>query len=344
MKDEGKTHAVNRTEADDLTHPSSLILHPSGVTNVACAVIERADGSFLLAQRPSGKPYSGYWEFPGGKVESGESPRVALARELEEELGITVTLAYPWVTRMHSYTHATVRLHFFRVVQWNGEPHGREQQAFVWQHPHALSVAPMLPANAPIFAALALPKVYAISNATEIGEALFLAQLDTALAQGTRLIQFREKTLPEVDARRLLGEVLRRAHLQGARVLVNSAHPQEMQAMADGVHLTAADLGRSFMRGFTRPAASLAGASCHDAAELARAAELGCDFAVLGPVALTASHPGGPALGWPKFREFVDNFPLPVYAIGGMRRNDLAVAWEHGAHGIAGMRSVWGEA
>ncbi|MBA2484433.1 MAG: NUDIX domain-containing protein, partial [Nitrosomonas sp.] len=78
----------------------------------------RPDGSFLLARRPEGKPYPGYWEFPGGKIETGESPLAALERELQEELGIHITLAYPWITRVFTYTHATVRLHFFRVTTW----------------------------------------------------------------------------------------------------------------------------------------------------------------------------------------------------------------------------------
>ena len=87
------------------------------ITEVAAAVIERPDGTFLLAQRPAGKPYPGYWEFPGGKIEAGESPRAALVRELREELGIEVREATPWITRVYAYTHATVRLHFRRTTR-----------------------------------------------------------------------------------------------------------------------------------------------------------------------------------------------------------------------------------
>ena len=96
---------------------------------VAAAVIQRADGAFLLARRPAGKVYAGYWEFPGGKLEAGEAPERALARELHEELGIDACTAYPWVTRVFAYPHATVRLNFFRVTAWKGEPHPREDQA-----------------------------------------------------------------------------------------------------------------------------------------------------------------------------------------------------------------------
>jgi 8-oxo-dGTP diphosphatase len=304
---------------------------------VAAAVIERGDGSFLLAQRPDGKPYAGYWEFPGGKIEIGETPRAALARELEEELGIVVESAYPWITRTYAYTHATVRLHFFRVVKWQGEPHGREQQAFAWQRAQSTTVAPMLPANAPVLAALALPNVYAISNAGELGVVEFLARLDAALERGLKLIQFREKAMPENAAKALFDEVLRRARARGARVLVNSAHVFAGDSTADGLHLTAADLAAAP----ARPASGLCAASCHDEAELARATALACDFVVLGPVKATASHPGGRTLGWPGFDGIARDSPVPVYALGGMQESDLAPAWESGAHGVAMMRSIW---
>ena len=138
------------------------------ITDVAAAVIERP-GEFLLAQRPHGKPYPGYWEFPGGKIEPGEDARAALVRELQEELGIQVTEAWPWVTRMYTYTHATVRLHFFRVLRWDGEPQPLEDQAIRWQRIEAPDVAPMLPANAPVLAALALPPVMVVSNVEGLG-------------------------------------------------------------------------------------------------------------------------------------------------------------------------------
>lgn len=97
---------------------------------VAVGVLIRADGSFLLAQRPPGKPYAGYWEFPGGKVEAGESVGDALRRELHEELGLHLGEVHPWLVREHVYPHAHVRLHFCRVFEWDGAAHGREGQQF----------------------------------------------------------------------------------------------------------------------------------------------------------------------------------------------------------------------
>jgi 8-oxo-dGTP diphosphatase len=160
--------------------------------DVAVAILIRPDGRALLAQRPAGKVYGGWWEFPGGKIEPGEAPAHALARELHEELGVEACRAYPWITRTFTYPHAAVRLHFFRVLGWRGEPHGREGQAFAWQDLAALEVGPVLPANGPVLKSLRLPAEYAISNATEVGETRFLAALESRLAAGLRLVQVRE--------------------------------------------------------------------------------------------------------------------------------------------------------
>ena len=124
------------------------------VTEVAVGVLVQPDGRYLLAQRPAGKPYEGYWEFPGGKLEAGESVEDALARELHEELGIAVTACHRWHTLEHDYPHAYVRLYFCMVTGWTGEPHSKEGQAFVWQH-LPVEVAPLLPAALPVLELLA---------------------------------------------------------------------------------------------------------------------------------------------------------------------------------------------
>jgi 8-oxo-dGTP diphosphatase len=304
---------------------------------VVAAVLQRDDGSFLLAQRPEGKVYAGYWEFPGGKVEPGESAAAALARELHEELGIDVRQSYPWLTRDYDYEHAHVRLRFRRVTQWSGELRGLESQAFAWQRVGRLTASPLLPANGPILRALALPTFYAISSAADVGVDVFLDRLAKKLEQGLKLVQVREKSLADDDLVELAerAQALARAH--GARVLVNAAPPLAARARADGVHLTAARL----MKTEVRPDCELVGASCHDERELAHAARLGLDFAVVGPVAETASHPGEATLGWQRFAQLIPDFPLPVYAVGGLDGNDMHAAWSAGAHGIAAIRAAW---
>jgi 8-oxo-dGTP diphosphatase len=297
----------------------------------------RGDGRFLLGQRPAGKVYAGYWEFPGGKVEPGEAPVDALKRELSEELGIEVVRAYPWLTRDYDYAHAAVRLRFFRVVRWSGELHGRENQRFSWQLPDAISVDPLLPANAPILRALRLPAVYAITNAAELGEREFLERLERALAQGLKLLQVREKAMSGDPGLRFAAEVVRLDHAHGARVLLNGNAGLVQRIGADGVHLTSAQLRQLEQR----PASELVGASCHDAEELARAQALGSDFVVLGPVKPTPSHPGAPGIGWHAFAALLKDCTLPVYALGGLKPVDLETAWDRGAHGISMMRGAW---
>ena len=307
---------------------------------VAAAVIYNSAGEFLLAQRPAGKVYAGYWEFPGGKVEPGELAADALKRELHEELGLEVDTVYPWITRDHDYEHARVRLRFFRVYQWRGEPQGREQQKFAGHTANRINVAPVLPANGPIFRALELPAVYGLTNAAHTGTDKFLEQLDAALQGGLRLIQIREKSMTDDALRGFAKAVVEMARRYQAKVLVNGNAGIAAASGADGVHLSSPQL----MVCTQRPPFDWCAASCHNATELQHARELNMDFVVLGPLAATPSHPGVVTLGWPRFAELVRDYPLPVFALGGMRSADLEVSRCHGAHGIAMMRGAWSPA
>lgn len=309
------------------------------IVHVAAAVITRPDDSFLLGQRAADTFYPGYWEFPGGKVEAGETPREALIRELHEELDMNVLEAWPWLTREHLYEHAHVSLHFFQVPAWRGEIHDRVHAALRWQHAHAMSVGPMLPANGPILKALRLPRRMAITRATEIGVDAQLHCLDKALAQGMRLVQIREPALSAPDREAFARAVLARCQGAGALTLVNDDVDLALRIGADGVHLPARRLAALD----TRPALEWVGASCHTRDELERAAALGLDYALLGSVQPTASHPGQHALGWDGFAELRRELPLPVLALGGLQPTDLDIARSHGAHGIAGIRNFWRE-
>jgi 8-oxo-dGTP diphosphatase len=298
---------------------------------VVAAVIVRPDGQFLLAQRPAGKSYAGYWEFPGGKVEGAESSRAALTRELREELGIEVTYACPWITREHVYPHAHVRLTFFRVFGWEGEPRSSEGQALSWQSRGTISVAPMLPANGPVLHALVLPPVLAITDAGGRGEVAQLDQLDKALDAGLRMVMVREKQMPKARLRVFAAEVLHRCNRAGALMLVNGDETLARALGADGVHLRSAQL----LRCARRPDLPWCGASCHDERELECAAALGLDYVVLGPVLETPSHSEARSLGWASFEQLMCGYPLPVYALGGMALHDLGTAFNAGAQGVA---------
>ena len=296
------------------------------IIEVAAAVLQRPDGSFLLAQRPPGKVYAGYWEFPGGKVELGEPVAQALARELQEELGIEIGESFPWLTRVFTYPHGTVRLNFLRVHEWKGEPQPREKQAIAWQAAGAPSVSPMLPANAPVLASLALPVEYAVTDAATRGIPQMLAILESRLQAGLKLLQVREPGLSAQERDFFTRQAISLAQRHGCKVLTKSRFPG-----ADGVHVTSPEL-----KALKEKPAALAAASCHDRGELERAMALGLDFAVLGPV-----RDKWPALGWKQFADIARGTTLPVYAIGGLTPADLPDAWRAGAHGIAMIRGAW---
>jgi len=319
------------------------------IVEVSAAVLQRPDGSFLLAQRPPDKIWAGYWEFPGGKIERGETAHEALVRELHEELGIAVETAYPWLTRVFAYPHATVRLSFFRVTEWGGELHSREGQAFAWQETanppqppffkvgSDCAVSPILPANAPILRALELPTLYAISNAAELGAEAFISSLQARLDAGLRLVQLREKNLSRDALRELALRVVGLVHARGAKLILNGDVELAQEVGADGIQLTSRQLAELT----ERPPLEWCAASCHSAEELRRAEELGCDFALLSPVLPTKSHPGVSHLGWEKFAAIAAGSSIPIYALGGLARDDMQTAWEHGAHGIALLRQAW---
>ncbi|CAB1370853.1 Nudix family hydrolase [Denitratisoma oestradiolicum] len=307
------------------------------LTQVAAAVLLRPDGSFLLGQRAPETFYPGYWEFPGGKVEPGETPRQALDRELEEELGIRVLAAHPWIVREHRYEHAHVRLHFFRVTAWLGELRDHVHSALAWQIPGQASVAPMLPANGPVLKALNLPDFYGITQAAQVGVEHQLLQLEQALAAGLRLVQLREPARESARRAEFARAAVALCHAEGARVLVNGDLELARAVGADGIHLPA----RQLMALEKRPPFEWVAASCHDREELERADDLGLDFAVLGPLRETATHPGQPGLGWEGFAALVPGLGLPVYALGGVGRDDLTSAWAAGAQGVAAIRAAW---
>ena len=311
----------------------------SNIVEVAAAVMLRADGrEFLLAQRPEGKVYAGYWEFPGGKLEVGETVREALIRELQEELGITVTACSPWLTRVFTYPHATVRLHFWRVTDWDGEigiTAPLEHSAVDWLPiGQPATVAPILPANDPILKALSLPTMMAITNAEVEGTERQLERLEEALQSGLRLIQVRDKGWPPAQRLWFAETVRRLAHSHGALVMINDDADIARRIGADGLHLSSTALARMN----ERPDFAWVGASCHSADEIAKAGELGLDYALLGPVLPTPTHPDAPGIGWAEFSTRIAGNTLPVFALGGMKPEMLAAAQQCGAHGIAPMR------
>ena len=304
---------------------------------VAAAVILRADGAVLLAQRPPGKAYAGFWEFPGGKLERGETPAHALARELHEELGITVRRASPWLVQEFVYPHAHVELNFFRVFEFDGEPASHDGQAFAWQDPHAIKVAPLLPANGRVLAALTLPAIYAITCASDTRVDAFMERARAALDAGVRLVQVREPELDLASRDAFVGKLLELAEPYGARVMLNGSIDDARALGCAGVHWPA----RVLIAATSRPRDLLVAASCHTHADVMHASTLAVDWVVLGPVRATPTHANAQPLGWDGFRVAASGTWVPVFALGGLRQIDLRTALDNGAHGIAMRRYAW---
>jgi 8-oxo-dGTP diphosphatase len=306
-------------------------------TEVAVGVLVRADGAALMGDRPAGKPYAGHWEFPGGKIEPGETVQQALARELHEELGIDIDVALPWFVHEYDYPHAYVRLHFRRVLRWRGEPHPREGQRLGFFRPDGDWPTPCLPAAAPALRGLKVPPLYAFTGVAALGLERFLAALDVQLARGLRQLQLREPALEPAEVDAAFRAILPRCRAHGARVLVSSRHAARWADRCDGVHLTSADLASTAVR----PDCGWLAASAHTREDLLRAARLGCDFVVAGPVLPTVSHPGQPVLGWHGFEMLMRDTPLPCFALGGLDTMDLDCAQQAGAHGVALLSGAW---
>ncbi|KRT54558.1 Nudix family hydrolase [endosymbiont of Ridgeia piscesae] len=307
--------------------------------HVAAAAIIDSDGRVLISKRHEHLHQGGLWEFPGGKLEPGESVEAALRRELYEELGIRISRFEPLIRVTHNYAECSVLLDVYRVFSYQGEPRGMEGQPLNWVLPEAMEPALFPAADRPIISALQLPSRYLITGENPANPEAFCARLESALKRGCRLLQLRAHGLSDVAYRSLLGEALALSQAHGARLLIN--RPQrslDWFGVADGVHLNRHQLFELTAR---PQAAGLLGASCHDLQELKQAERLGLDYALLSPVLPTATHPEARPLGWAQFRTLLEQVNIPVYALGGMGMEQLSTAREHGAQGIAAIRGLW---
>lgn len=307
---------------------------------VAAAVLADEHGRVLINERPAGKSHAGEWEFPGGKLEAGETPADAIVRELYEELGVEVRRAEarPLIQLTHDYPDKRVHLHVWRVSGWSGTPESREQQRLAWVPPEELPNWPLLPADAPIVTALRLPDRYLVTPDLTDSAAL-VRGLERAAEAGIRLGVLRVPSVSEADYAALAADMVPAARQAGIELLLHGTAVDANSSGAAGWHLPARALAALSRRPVPRD--RWLAVSCHDREELARARALGADFAVLGPVRPTRSHPGVPGQGWDWFAGNALSSGLPVYALGGLGPDDRATAWQSGAQGVAAIRGFW---
>lgn len=310
--------------------------------HVAVAVIIR-DGQVLIARRPDHVHQGGLLEFPGGKVERGETVQQALVREIAEEVGLRVSAdsLQPVIGIRHDYGDKRVFLDVWQTDVAEGKPEGREGQPIEWRGPEQLSDEEFPAANRPIIRALRLPHRLALSGQIK-GPATGLGKLKQALARSVPpLTVLRAPELSENDYRVFARRAVELCNQAGSAVLIHGS-PERWQAVpgAAGLHLPWREAQALSERPV--PANVWLGVSCHSAEQLRHAERLGADYAVLGAVQPTPSHPDRPALGWPVFAELVAHASLPVFALGGLEPADERQARLHGGQGIAGIRYWWG--
>ena len=320
---------------------------------VVAAVLQDESGRFLLSQRPAGKVRAGEWEFPGGKLQDSETIHQGLCRELLEELGIEVLAAENLHSFIHEYPDLRIRLHVVRVLRWRREPRAFEQQQLDWFDTGALPQLSLSAADAGIARLVQLPPLLYITPAVNDSEQQLqqqlLASVDTALQLGAGLVYLRHQPqLQPEQSLSLLQQISARCHQRAAGIVCHSelialSQRQNSNLAVDGRHLRAAELCATGSDGDLsdwrrQHPQALLGASCHDGNELLLAQQAGCDYALLGPVKPTASHPGGVAMGWRQLQTLSEITAMPLYACGGLQPADLDQARAHGAYGIAGMR------
>lgn len=311
------------------------------VIRAAVGVIVNQKGDCLLSCRPADKSFAGFWEFPGGKIESHESPEEALVRELREELNIEVIRFWPWFQRSYEYPHATIHLFFFRVIAWRGQLKGHEGQELRWVQP-SLSQdfpTPLLPTNAQVLRDLQLPTVIGITQAEEIGPSPQLEAIDRACFRGLRWIQVREKNTPFDLLTTWVKQVQATVRCWKGKVILNGTTSEAQALGVDGVHWTSERLWQAT----SRPADMWVSASCHTEADLEQAKRLGLDYVFLGPVLPTNSHPDTNLLGWSSFGKLVRESSLPIYAIGGQDSSTLLTVLKEGGQGWTSRSRVWWE-
>jgi len=305
--------------------------------HVAVGVIKNTYGQILISLRKPSLHQGGLWEFPGGKIESGETAQQALSRELNEELTITVLATTPLISIMHSYPDLTVQLHVFLVEQFSGEAKGNEGQAIKWVTANELKNYEFPAANQTIIMAAQLPSYYAILDDSE--QTQHTTNLQHLLNQGIKLIQLRLKNASTEELSLFFKEAYSLCQKAGARLLINSSVNNAHTYALDGLHLSSKDLMSLSQRPSYLNSTAWLAASCHNLLELKHAQQIGVDFVVLAPVLKTKSHPDTPPLGWDQFTHLIAQTNLPTYALGGLVKASLPDAQKAGGQGISAIRA-----
>lgn len=308
---------------------------PTPAIIVVAAIIRGDDGRLCLSKRADHQHQGGRWEFPGGKVEQGETLDAALARELEEELGMVAAASTPFMTIAHQYDDLHVTLHFRDVRAWQGEPQGREGQRVRWFLPDELGGLHFPAANQPVVNAIRLPEQLVVApEAITLSELLSGIDRLNAEQQGLYLRQWSDHA--EVAA------IVAQCKQRGVKVWLRAVDAQSVIAAKTLGVFALHFPGKALAQLNERPAYDgIISAAVHEQTARDKAEALNLDMALVSPVLPTPTHPGRPALGWPQAESLMKGASLACYALGGVTPKDLVNARDHGAVGVAGIRAFW---
>ncbi len=287
----------------------------------------------LITKRRKNQFMPNYWELPGGKIETGEDEEDALARELQEELGIkTLRISLKHVMT-HHYKDKTVNLSIYNVESYKGNVTGTEGQDIRWCNLQNLSNYKLLPTMRIIINRIRLPEYYWITP-DERDPELLLQKCQNHLITGAKIIQLRSKDLIEHS---YIGKIHNLCQSYEARLILNVPN-KTFKEPCDGWHLTSEEL----LKYSKRPCANnkLLGASAHNMKEAKYAETISVDYISLAPIEETPSHPNATPLGWEVAKDIVSKSNLPVYLLGGMGRDSLGRALKIRAQGIAGISQI----
>ncbi|MCU7937750.1 MAG: Nudix family hydrolase [gamma proteobacterium symbiont of Bathyaustriella thionipta] len=328
------------------------------IVHVAVAVIVK-DNRVLISKRATNVHQGGLWEFPGGKVERGETIVQALSREIKEELGIQIVHTRPLIKLIHHYPDKSVLLETQIISEFEGKQYstaenlvqkGLEGQIVKWVKLDELTHYQFPQANKAIIKALCLPDAYLISPdpLSEEADKQAIKQFLQAFAEHCnfqQVIQLRIKSLKQAQLNPMLEQAFDIAAKQQVRVLVNSSMNLKyaISQLSSGIHLTSFHLhDTDFVKHYRDQFAhKMIAASCHCQKDVERANDLELDFIVISPVKETPSHPDQKPMGWTQFKQLTDRAKMPVFALGGMKPGDIKDAQNKGAQGIAAISSLW---
>lgn len=306
--------------------------------HVAVAVIENTNGEMLISKRPDHLHMGGFWEFPGGKVETGETVLQALQREIREEVALDIHAAQPLLKIPFNYPDKQVLLDVWRVTDFSGVAQSCEGQQVLWIPRQQLNHYPFPPANRAILTALQLPERLLITGEFSSVEECIRRTLNAVEQHGIRAVLLRAHQLTPVEYMQLADELVQLCQQRDVQLLLNTDAAGFIEP-ADGLHLTAERLLACKERPISEH--KLLGASCHNRAEIEHALMLGVDYITLSPVLPTQSHPEQSALGWEGLQGLLQYCPVPVYALGGLADRHRQQAKSLGLFGVAAISTWW---